>query len=120
MNQKRMRMRSLLIIALFLPLFGIAQSIPEHVFTIKEKDFIAEGIAHNPADKSFYVGSIFKNKIVKISSKGVVSDFISTGTDNIGQVLGMQINVAKQELWVCNIEGEDLAGGKSAVHRYNL
>lgn len=113
-------MRSLLVIALFLPLFGISQSNPEHVFTIKEKDFIAEGIAYNPADKSFYVGSIHKNKIVKISSTGVVTDFVSTGADNIGQVLGMQINVAKQELWVCNIEGEDLAGGKSAVHQYNL
>lgn len=115
-----MNMRILFTLIFLLPLFAVAQSNPEHIFTIKEKDFIAEGIAYNPADKSFYVGSIHKNKIVKISSSGVVSDFVSSGADNIGQVLGIHINVDKQELWACNNEGEGIVGGSVGVHRYNL
>jgi hypothetical protein len=113
-------MRNLFTLIFLLPLFAVAQSSPEHVFTIKEKDFIAEGIAYNPVDKSFYVGSIHKKKIVKISSTGAVSDFVSTGSGNIGQVLGIHINVDKQELWACNNEGSGIVGGRAAVHRYDL
>lgn len=109
----------LIVLLIILPLFGVAQQ-PELAFTIKEKDFIPEGIAFNAADGSFYVGSIHKNKIVKINAKGEVSHFVSSGQDNIGQVLGMRVDEMKQELWVCSNEGEALVGGKSFVHQYNL
>lgn len=113
-------MKNLLTLLLFLPLFSVAQSKPELVATIHEKDFIAEGIAYNPADKSFYVGSIHKNKIVKISASGHITDFVSSHQDSIGQLVGLRIDEAKQHLWACNNEGEGLLGGKSHVHQYDL
>lgn len=109
----------LILLLLTIPLFAVAQT-PELAFTIKEKDFIPEGIAYNPVDGSFYVGSIHKNKIVKITAKGVVSDFVSSHQDGMGQVVGLRIDADKQELWVCNNEGESIKGGKSSVHQYNL
>jgi hypothetical protein len=112
-------MKPLVITFYLLPLLTLAQQV-EHAFTIREKDFIPEGIAYNPFDKSFYVGSVHKNKIVKISSTGVVSDFVSSHQDSIGQVVGLRIDAQKQEMWACNNGAEGLAGGKSSVHRYNL
>ncbi|GCC52695.1 hypothetical protein SanaruYs_29330 [Chryseotalea sanaruensis] len=109
----------LILLLLSIPLFAVAQA-PELAFTIKEKDFIPEGIAYNPLDGSFYVGSIHKNKIVKITAKGEVTDFVHSHQDSIGQVLGLHIDADKQELWVCSNEAESLKGGRSSVHRYNL
>lgn len=109
----------LILVLLTIPLFAVAQA-PELAFTIKEKDFIPEGIAYNPLDGSFYVGSIHKNKIVKITATGEVSDFVRSHQDSIGQVLGLHIDVDKQELWVCSNEAESLKGGRSSVHRFNL
>jgi hypothetical protein len=113
-------MKTLLTLLLFLPLISVAQSKPELVATIHEKDFIAEGIAYNPADKSFYVGSIHKNKIVKISSSGKITDFVSSHQDSIGQLVGLRIDEAKQHLWACNNEGEEIVDGKSQMYQYNL
>lgn len=113
-------MKTLLTLLLFLPLASVAQPKPELVATIHEKDFIAEGIAYNPADKSFYVGSIHKNKIVKISASGKITNFVSSHQDSIGQLVGLRIDEAKQHLWACNNEGEGIVGGKSHMHQYDL
>lgn len=99
---------------------GICLAQPELAFTIAEKDFIPEGIAFNPADGSFFVGSIHKNKIVKISSAGVVSDFVASRKDSLGQVVGLRVDDVQQHLWVCSNEGEGLLGGTSFVHVYDL
>lgn len=109
----------LILLLLTIPLFAVGQ-VPELAFTIKEKDFIPEGLAYNPADGSFYVGSIHKNKIVKITAKGEVSDFVRSHQDSMGQVVGLRIDADKQELWVCNNEGESIKGGRSSVHQYDL
>jgi WD40 repeat protein len=109
----------LILLLLTIPLLAVGQ-VPELAFTIKEKDFIPEGLAYNAADASFYVGSIHKNKIVRISAKGEVSDFVHSRQDSIGQVLGLHIDTDKQELWACSNEAESLKGGRASVHRYDL
>src|SRR4051812_9537514 len=63
----------------------------EVAFTINEKDLIPEGIAYDPAQKEFYVGSILKRKIVRIDSSGRASDFTSEGQDGLFKVLGMTV-----------------------------
>lgn len=111
-------MRILLLI--MLPILGVAQSKPEIAFTIYEKDLIAEGIAYNSVDKSFYVGSIHKNKIVKIDAQGKVSDFVSSGGDGLQKVIGLRIDEDRQQLWACTNEGGNAAGGTAAIHQYDL
>jgi hypothetical protein len=87
-------------------------------FTLPEKDLIPEGIAYNPVDKSFYVGSIHKHKVVKVNSKGVVSDFITSGQDGVGNVLGMKVD-ARQNLWFCSNPPHGTME-KSAVFQYDV
>ncbi|MEQ8423166.1 MAG: hypothetical protein RIA63_00550 [Cyclobacteriaceae bacterium] len=89
-------------------------------FTIKEKDLIPEGITYDPITQNFFVGSIHKKKVVGIDHKGKVTDYISSGQDGIGEVLGMHVDAKRRHLWICSNEGENLPGGKSMVHQYNL
>lgn len=85
----------------------------ETAFIIPEKDLIPEGITYDPNSKSFFVSSIYKRKIVRIDSKGKISDFISPSQDGIGQVLGLK--VADGKLWACsNISGT------SMIHQYDI
>src|SRR6185369_17732903 len=80
----------------------------ETAFRLVEKDLIPEGITYDPSTKSFYIGSINKRKIVKVSENGNVSDFIPSGQDGIGEVLGLK--VANGKLWACN----NLPGGTTS------
>lgn len=89
-------------------------------FTTTEKDLIPEGITYDPSEKSFYVSSIHKKKIVKITSKGVVSDFVSSGDNEIQEVLGMIVD-SKGLLWACNnFYEQDTVPYISNIHVYNL
>lgn len=113
-------MKKLNTLLLFLPFVAMAQSKPELFSTITEKDFVAEGIAYHASGKSFYVGSIYKQKIVKISSSGRVTDFVTSRQDSIGQVVGLRVDETNHHLWVCNNKGEGVAGGTSQIHQYDL
>lgn len=79
----------------------IGQSKAETAFVIKEKDLIPEGIAYDPASESFFLSSIHKNKIVKISKSGAASDFVPSNKEGLLQVLGMRVD-NNGRLWACN------------------
>jgi hypothetical protein len=81
-----------------------AQQKPEIAFRIQEKDIIPEGIVYDPASKVFYLGSIQKSKILKITKEGHVSDFIPSGAHGLKQVLGMKVQ--NGFLWACNNSSE--------------
>lgn len=73
-----------------------------------EKDLIPENIAWDPKSGAFFVGSMYKAKIVKIAPDGKVTDFIPSRRDGLLGVLGMKINAAKRELWaVAGNYGDD-------------
>jgi sugar lactone lactonase YvrE len=106
-----------------------AQKKVSVAFTLTEKDLIPEGITYDAVDQSFYVGSINKHKVVKISAKGVVRDFISSGQDGVGEVLGMKVD-SKRHLWFCSVSPKgstitptvfeyDIASGK-LIRKYEL
>jgi hypothetical protein len=78
-----------------------AQQKAQIAFKITERDIIPEGIAYDPASKSFFVSSIFKKKIMKISETGAVSEFIKSGQDEFLEGLGMKVDAAGR-LWACN------------------
>jgi sugar lactone lactonase YvrE len=96
-----------------------AQVKPKVVFIIKEKDIIPEGIAYDPAQEIFYLSSIHKHKILKINSKGNVSDFITSDQDGVIEVLGMKVD-RSGNLWACNNSPEQDSINKIAnIHIYN-
>ena len=69
-------------------------------FSIPQKDLLAENVAFDPRDSSFYVGSTRHGKVVKRTKDGRVSDFIPTGRDGMWMVVGMKVDPARNALWV--------------------
>jgi sugar lactone lactonase YvrE len=103
----------------------------EVAFTIPEKDLIPEGIAYDPVGKTFYVGSIYKRKIVaaRPGAKGAPAetrDFTREGQEGPFGILGMKVDPGRRILWVASSARAGLQGtreedlGKSAVLRYDL
>lgn len=89
----------------------------EVAFRIPEKDLIPEGIAYDAATQVFFVSSINKRKIVKIDRQGKISDFVLSGQDGIGEVLGLK--VANGKLWACN-NLPDQEPSVSMVHEFDI
>jgi DNA-binding beta-propeller fold protein YncE len=78
-------------------------------FTVDQRDLQPESIAFDPADGSWYMGSIYRQKIVRIRSNGVVEDFVSEREHGLMSILGMKLHPARRELWAnaCNL-GDNL------------
>jgi sugar lactone lactonase YvrE len=68
-------------------------------FTVPEPDLIPEGIAHDARDGSFFVSSIAKRKIVRVDARGRATDFVPSGRDGLGGVLGLHVDGARRLLW---------------------
>jgi hypothetical protein len=93
----------------------------ELAFTIPEKDLIPEGIAYDPSEKVFYLGSLYKRKIVKVTPDGEVKDFKKPREDGLWQVLGMKVD-GHRTLWACSAaEAEEpVLRGSSAIFHFDL
>jgi sugar lactone lactonase YvrE len=96
-----------------------AKNLPTVAFTLEEKEFIPEGITYDPVTEQFFVSSIGKERIVAISGKDKVSDFIASGQDSIMQTLGMKVDADKRRLWVVSNKRINEVT-YSAVHVYNI
>jgi len=95
--------------------------------TIPEVDLIPEGIAFDPADRTLYISSIRKRKIVAVSPQGRARDFVAPGRDGLWSVLGMKIDPQRRTLLACSeADGPGMEGyvpgdlGKSAVFEFDL
>jgi len=95
-------------------------------FTLPEKDLIPEGMAYDKKDGSFYFGSIWKCKIIKVDKQGNVSDFTSEKQDGMRVILGMEVDAQRRELWVASAVGSarpdisDSEIGWSGIFRYSI
>lgn len=108
----RAQLVSLCLIAMAHFVYGQKNEI---AFRISDKELIPEGIAYDAASKTFFVGSIAKKKIVMIDANKTVSDFVPSGQDELGEVLGMK--VFNGSLWACSNMPES---GKAMVHQFDI
>ncbi len=107
------------LVLILLALAGCShQESVQTAFIIPEKDLIPEGMAYDPATKTFFVSSVAKRKIITFSLSGKAEDFISSGQDGIGEVLGMKVDPRKQQLWACSNTKGDTA--MSVVHQFDI
>jgi sugar lactone lactonase YvrE len=98
--------------------------------TLADPELIPESVAFDTADGSFYVGSMYKRKIVRVAKDGTVSDFITTGQDGIWTVLGIKVDSKRRELLAnaCNLADrrppmmpdDEPNRGKAGLFRYDL
>jgi hypothetical protein len=65
----------------------------------EEKDLIPEGLAYDAKQDTFYLSSLLRRKIVKISSDGKVSDFVPSGRDHLLPVLGVRVDPNDGSVW---------------------
>lgn len=70
--------------------------------TLTDRQLHLESVAIDPSDGSFFGGSIYKRKIIKINSRGVASDFTSPEQYNMGGVFGLKVDSKKRFLWACS------------------
>ncbi|MDC3960992.1 SMP-30/gluconolactonase/LRE family protein [Polyangium jinanense] len=95
-------------------------------FTLDELDLVPEGITHDPATDTFYVGSIRHRKIVAVGKDGKARDFVRSAEDDLLSVLGMKVDAARRHLWVATFASKGMKGfstemkGMAALFQYDL
>ncbi|UII30897.1 hypothetical protein LVD17_21625 [Fulvivirga ulvae] len=113
---------AVILIFLSLPVLSKAQKFNtlEKVSEIPESDLIPEGIAHDPQSDAFYIGSLYKNKVIMMDRQGKVSDFIPANTDGDWSYLGMKVKDGK--LWSCRgpLSEKHDSTGYSGLFVYDL
>jgi len=92
------------------------------LFTIPEKDLIPEGIAYDPVEDAYFLGSIHKKKIVRVGRDGRAEDFTSSGQDGLWDVLGLRVQAAQRKLWAASRAGASAGpdAGKCGLFVYDL
>jgi hypothetical protein len=91
-------------------------------FRLADPKLIPEGIAYDPKQDRFLIGSVAQNKIVSANRKGEVKDF-SKPRDNLDCVLGLFVDVARGQLYAVSTNGfldEAQKQRRNAVVRYDL
>jgi len=114
-----MKKNLLIVIATMLAVCASAQIKPDAIFTKTEKDVIPEGITIDPADRTIYVSSIARKKIIAIDTNGATKDFIKPNQDEFLEGLGMKIDAKKQWLWAVSNQKQD-KWYISQVHAFDL
>lgn len=71
-------------------------------FTVPEKDLFPEGLAYDPAKHVFYMGSMYRRKIVTITEKGEVSDFVKSDDYHLQPIGGVHVDPVDQSLWAAS------------------
>lgn len=94
-------------------------------FTLHEKGLVPESVAYDPSTRSFYVSSVYRRKILRVTPKGEVEEF-ATERDGLWSVMGMKVDAARRELWVCTAAQPQMSNyvaaerGRSGVFRFDL
>ena len=68
-------------------------------FRTGEKDLEPEGIAYDPRERCFYLGSIKQRKIIRIEPGGRQTDFVASGKDGLLGVVGLRVDPGRRHLW---------------------
>jgi hypothetical protein len=68
-------------------------------FITEERNLVPEGLAYDANQNVFYLGSLNRRKIVKITDEGRVSDFVPAGRDNLLPILGIRLDPRDGTVW---------------------
>jgi hypothetical protein len=105
----------------------LIKSIP--AFELPEKDFLAEGLAHDSRTGNFYIASVYKRKIVKRLPSGEVEPFANTPADGLWSVLAITVDATRRLLWAASAAMDQTRGidandsgdiGRTAIFQYDL
>ncbi|WP_271764837.1 hypothetical protein [Aquimarina algiphila] len=93
-----MKYPCIIVLMILFLLFGC--NVNKRDYILKEKDLIPEGTAFNTETNMIYIGSIYRQKVIGITSKGKIRDMI--GQESFGRLspIGMEMNVSNKILWI--------------------
>ena len=89
---------------------------------LSDPKLIPEGIAYDPKQERFFIGSVAQKKIVSANRKGEMKNF-SRPEDNLDCVLGLFVDAAHEQLYAVSTNGfldEAKKQRRNAVVRYDL
>lgn len=100
-------------------------------FVVAEKDLVPEGIAWDPVERAFYISSLWKRKIVRVTpgapgAPATALDFVPEGADALDAVVGLKVDAKRRRLWATSVAEPEMKGfaaeddGRSALHEYDL
>ncbi len=79
----------------------IATSTP--AFELAERDLTAEGTAWDGKTRTLFLSSLYKRKIVAVAPDGTARDFVPTGRDSLGPVVGLEVDPGRRGLWAASM-----------------
>ncbi|WP_160114186.1 hypothetical protein [Aquimarina sp. AU119] len=93
-----MKYPCIIVLMILFLLFGC--NVNKRDYILKEKDLIPEGTAFNTETNMIYIGSIYRQKVIGITSKGKIRDMI--GQESFGRLspIGMEMKVSNKILWI--------------------
>jgi hypothetical protein len=83
-------------------------------FTVGESDLFPEGLAADPSKNLLYMGSIHHKKIIQISQKAEVEDFVKPEIYGLMPVVGIRVDLVDHSLWA--VTGADDDSRSELVH----
>ncbi|PCC73738.1 SMP-30/gluconolactonase/LRE family protein [Nannocystis exedens] len=93
-------------------------SASARAFTLADRALIPEGIAHDPGTGTFFVGSIYKRKIVAVDREGAARDLaVADPANGLYSPLGMKFDARRGSLWVASAGLPEMQGYVEAEHR---
>ena len=90
----------------------------EVAFKIPERDLIPEGIAYDPVSQVFYIGSIYKRKIISVQN-GEIRNFTQEAQDNLWSVIGLKVDAERRILWVNSAVISCMKGFRKDISRFS-
>jgi len=71
-------------------------------FVANEKDLVPEGLAYDAKQDVFYLSSLNRRKIVRITPGGIASNFSSSSHDNLLPILGIRTDSTDGSVWAAS------------------
>ena len=70
-------------------------------FTVPDVDLFPEGLAYDPRTHVFYMGSMYRRKIIRITENGEISDFLKSDL-HLQPIGGVHVDPTDQSLWAAS------------------
>ncbi len=83
----------------------------QQVLSVPEKGLLIEGVAYDPQDRKFYLGSVRRSEILRLDRDGK-GDVMSRPDDGLWGVMGLRVDSARRKLWAAMSAVPQMAGGK--------
>lgn len=89
-------------------------------FVVNDSLLIPEGIAYDHQRKTFYIGSLAKNKVIICSENGICSDFVTGNDAGFWMVVGMKVSADNNSLWICSASERPGTSGLAGIFQFEI